>query len=178
MPADELDPVLEAADVGEIKLRPPELKAISRTVSNGEPEEFIHVITAAPALSWEKGESRPPGRFEIQDRRWWLDVSIAANRDYLLAATVAAALLDAIRPPLPFGIGWVAQVLPSVVAVREVRRDGSDLHIGLVRKVAPQIPAELAEVVNGQDYADFVMAVDAVKAGAAIGAGGTIRVMP
>ncbi|HET9899230.1 MAG TPA: hypothetical protein VFQ44_30260 [Streptosporangiaceae bacterium] len=178
MPEDELGPVLDAAGVGAINLRYQELSAISCAVSNSLPDEFIHVITAAPALSWENGESRPPGRFEIHDRRWWLDVSIAANRDYLLTAAVAAALVDAIRPALHFGIGWVAKVLPSVVAVREVRCDDTGLHIGLVRNGGAQVPAELADVINADDYADFVAAVDAIKTELTIGPGGTITVAP
>jgi hypothetical protein len=176
MPSDEPDLVLEHAGVRTTLLRGAELSAISHSFSKVPPEEFIEAVTLAPALSWDGGQGRRPGTFEIHGRDWWLDVSDPGNREYLLVVIAAAVLADALQPSLQASVGWVAQVLPSVLTVRSVHRDGAGPHLDLVRRADPQIPADLVDCVNRQDFADFVAAVDAAPAVLPLPAGGVVTV--
>jgi hypothetical protein len=178
MPTDDLDQILLQAGIEATRLERQELGAISRTVSLGSPAEYIDAATLADGLGWENGQARPTGTYEIHNRHWWIDISDLGNREHLVTVTVAAALLDVIEPRLNFSVGWVTVVLPTVLALRSVRRDDAGLRLHLVRLAAPQLPAALADTVNLDDYADFVAAVAAVPPVQPLRVGGTITVTP
>ncbi len=176
MASDDLGPVLEHAGVKATQLHRAELNIIGRTVTKVRPEEFIEACTYAPGLSWDDGQSRPPGTFEIHGHDWWIDVSDPANREYLLVIIVAAALADTLRPNLPVTVRWIAQVMPGVLTPQSVHTDNAGPHVNLVRLADPQIPAELTDDVNQQDFTEFVAAVDAAPAVLPLPAGGAITV--
>lgn len=178
MPSDNLDQILLQAGIDATCLERPELDAISRTVSASSPAEYIDAATLADGLGWDNGQARPSGSYEIHNRHWWIDISDAGNRAHLVTVTVAAALVDVIEPRLNFSVGWVTVVLPTVLAVRSVRRDEAGLHLDLVRLAAPQLPPALADTVNLDDYADFVATVGAVPPVQPLRVGGTIMVTP
>jgi hypothetical protein len=174
MPTDPLDPILEKADVTSSRIQRAELEAISRCVGTVPAEEFIEAATLAPGLAWDDGQTRPAGYLEIHNRHWWIDVTDAGNRRYLLTAITAAVLVDALC--LKFSTSWVTRVLPAVLVVRSASRDNTGLHLDLVRRAAvPPLPPHLADTVNPDDYAEFAAAVEDAAAVLPIRVGGTVR---
>jgi hypothetical protein len=173
MPADPLDPILDKADVTSSRIERPELEAISRSVSTRHPAEFFEAVTLAPGLSWNDGQSRPEGYLEIHNRHWWIDVTDAGNRSYLLTAVTAAVLADVLK--LHVSTLWVTRVLPELVLVRSVHRDDAGLHLDLVRLAArPRLPPHLADIVNPDDFAEFAAAVEGAAPVLPLPAGGTV----
>lgn len=162
MPTDPLDPILEQAGVKESCLQQAELTAISRNVSMVSAEEFIEACTYAPGLSWDDGQIRPAGRFEIHNRSWWIDVTDAGNRRYLLVIITAAMLVDALR--LDLSTRWVAQIWPSVLGLRSVTRDEAGLHLDLARRATTPLPPQFADDVHPADYAEFAAAIEGAAA--------------
>jgi hypothetical protein len=173
MPTDPLDPILGSAGVTRSRLQRAELEAVCHGVSTVPPEEFIEAVTRAPGLSWDDGQSRPAGYFEIHDRHWWLDVIDPGNRRYLLTVVTAAVLVDALH--LTPSIGWVTRVLPTAIVVRSASRDDMGLHLDLLRRAATgPLPPHLADTVNPDDYAEFTSVVAGAAPVLAIPAGGTV----
>jgi hypothetical protein len=162
MPTDPLDPILKSAGTDAPLLHRAELQVIGRTVTSLPSDEFIMAATQVCGLSWDDGEPRPPGYFEIHDRRWRIDISGTVNRRRLVTATAAAALVDALR--LDRSISWVAQALSAVVTVESVSLDATGLRFRLQRQPAPMVPPHLTDTHNPDDYAEFVRAIrDAAK---------------
>jgi hypothetical protein len=173
VPADPLEPILETADVTSPRIARAELEAIARSVGTRHPAEFFEAVTLAPGLSWNDGHSRPDGYLEIHNRHWWIDVTAAENRRYLLTVIAAAVLVDVLK--LHFSTLWVTRVLPAVLVLRSVRRDDTGLHLELARQAAtPPLPPHLADIVHPDDYAEFIAAVDGAEAVLAIPVGGTV----
>lgn len=176
MPADQLEPILEKADVTSSRIERPELEAISRCVSTGDPAEFLEAVTVAPGLSWNDGQDRPPGYLEIHDRHWWIDVTDAGNRRYLLTVITATVLADVLK--LDVSIVWITRVLPELLVLRSVRRDDAGLHLHLERLATkPQLPPHLADIVNPRDFAEFAAAVAGAATILPVPAGGTVTIL-
>jgi hypothetical protein len=171
MPTDPLEPLLEGDDIDPSRIGRAELAAIHGRVSTTPADEFLWASARAPGLSWD-GPDRPEGFFEIHNRRWWINATLPHNRQYLLTLVAAAAIIDALR--LDLGIGWVAQVLPTVLSVESIRIDESGLHLTVRRDAAPALPDDLAEDINPQDFADFVGAVGTTAPAVPLPAGGTV----
>jgi hypothetical protein len=171
--SDPLDPILATAATAAGQLRRPQVEAIGRAVSSLPPEEFIEAAVLAPGLSWDDGQPRPPDYFEIHSRRWWIDLSHSDTRQHLAIAVTAAALVDALH--LHLSTTWVTKVLPSVVAIRCITRDGDGLLFELRRRPAPPLPRHLADTVHPGDYAEFVQAIEEAAASLRLPVGGTIK---
>jgi hypothetical protein len=177
VPTDPLEPILEMAGITSPRIEFPELEAISRGVGTRDPAEFFEAVTLAPGLSWNDGHCRPEGYLEIHNRHWWIDVTAAENRRYLLTVIAAAVIVDVLK--LHFSTLWVARVLPEVLVLRSVRHDGTGLHLDLARQAATaQLPPHLADLVHPDDYAEFIAAVEAAAAILTIPVGGTVTFTP
>ncbi|HEY1917844.1 MAG TPA: hypothetical protein VGH27_19915 [Streptosporangiaceae bacterium] len=172
MTTDELDAILASANIKGSQIQRTELEAICRSVCAVPAAEFIDAVTQAPGLSWDDGQTRPAGYFEIHSRYWSIDVSDAGNRQHLLAVTTAAALVGALH--LNFSISWVTRVWPAALAIQSISWRDDGLHLGLVRQGVTPIPLNLAASVNPSDYADFTKAVDGAPAVLPLEGGGTI----
>lgn len=159
MPADPLDPFLEAAGIEPEHVGPAELSTLSARLTTGWREEFILHPTRMPGLMDD--QERPPDYFEIHDREWWIDARRPAARDYLITLIAAAAVGDALG--LGYTLWWITKVFPATVTVEGAAVDEKEVRLTLRRRRAPELPADLAEDVNSQDFADFV----ATLAGAA-----------
>jgi hypothetical protein len=170
--ADDLDAILANAGLDGTELRREEAGALARGAAGIPEEEFITTVVLAPGTGWDDGQQRPRDYLEVHTGRWRIDLRDPANRRHLVLVTVAAVLVDALN--LSERTGWVVRVLPAVLDVLAVRAVPGGLHVELARRPDPQVPAELATVVNVLDFADFVAAVHRAGPAVAIPAGGTI----
>jgi hypothetical protein len=155
--ADDLDAILAHAGLDGTELRREQTGALARAVSRKPEEEFITPVVAAPGTGWDDGQQRPRDYLEVHTGRWHIDLRDPANRRHLVLVTVAAVLVDALN--LTERTGWVVPVLPAVVDVLAVRVVPGGLHVELALLADPQVPADLATVVNALDFADLVAAV-------------------
>jgi hypothetical protein len=170
--ADDLDAILARAGLDGTELRREQAGALARAVSQKPEEEFITTVVAAPGTGWDDGQQRPRDYLEVHTGRWHIDLRDPANRRHLVLVTVAAVLVDALN--LTERTSWVSAVLPAVADVGAVRAVPGGLHVELVRLTDPQVPTELAALVNVLDFTDFVAAVHRAGPVVAIPAGGTI----
>jgi hypothetical protein len=170
--ADDLDAILARAGLDGAALRREQAAALARVASRKPVEEFITTVVAAPGTGWDDGQQRPRDYLEVHTGRWHIDLQDPANRRHLVLATVAAVLVDALG--LTERTGWIVPVLPAVVDVVAVRAAPGALHIELARFADPQVPKELATVVNALDFEDFVVAVRRARPVVVIPAGGTV----
>jgi hypothetical protein len=154
MPVDPLEPILAHVDSDADLLHRTELTAIGRAVSSDDPDEFISAAARVCALSWDDGQPRPPGYFEIHSQRWWIDLSTPENRRHLVTAVVAAALVDALD--ITLSAEWVARVLATAMNVESITTAEHSLLIQLRRVTEPRLSPELERDINREDYADFL----------------------
>lgn len=159
MPDDPLEQILAHTDSDADRLHRAELTAIGRAVTGHDPDEFISAAARVCALSWEDGQPRPPGYYEIHSQHWWIDVSDPANRQHLVTAAVAAALVDALDMTL--SAEWVARVLTTAVNVDAITTTERGLLIRLRRVAEPRLSPELERDINRDDYADFLDTITA-----------------
>lgn len=156
---DPLEAILHGAAVEAVLLHQEQLSAVARTMTSIAAEEFFEAVILAPGLSYSEGYTRPHGYFEINSGHWWLDVSVPANRDHLLSVCVAAALGEALD--LGLSVSWITMVLPAAVIVEAAVPTADGLLLRLRRLAAPTLTADLADIVNPDDFADFAAALTA-----------------
>jgi hypothetical protein len=169
MPADPLEPFLKDAGVHADHVGPDGLGALGKRVTD-DPEAFIlHFTRAASATS---DRELPPGYFEIHDREWWVDARGSDARGHLLTLIAAAAVGEALG--LDYSLSWISTVLPATLTVLGTAVDETGVRLALGRRPTPQIPAELADDINPQDFADFVAALREAAEVVPLPAGGTL----
>jgi hypothetical protein len=174
MPTDPLDPILDGAAVEGTRLHYDELAAMSRLASGHPLDEFIEAAVLAPGLEWDDGRTGPVEFFELHGRHWWIDVADARNRTHLITTVVAAALVDALG--MDFSTAWVTRVLPSALTVRAASRDVAGLHLRLRRRRVSSLPSHLLDVVNPDDYTEFLASIGDSVGIIRLPAGGTIEI--
>jgi hypothetical protein len=157
MPVDPLEPILARAATDNHLLHRAELEAVSRAISRHDPDEFIYAATRVCALTWDNGQARPPGFFEIHSQHWWIDLSAPGNQQQLLTVAIAAVLVDALD--LTLSTSWVTQVLSTAVSIESATVADSRLRIRLRCHVEPQLSSHLQDDINPADYADFIQAI-------------------
>jgi hypothetical protein len=171
MPNDVLTQLLAVGGADLAHLGPEELADVARRLTLAPPDEFVLAAARAPGLDWQ-GAQGPADYFQIHDRDWWIDASHQGNRDRLGLLVVAAALVDALR--LPSTLEWTAALLPALVSVESATADAAGVHLTLRRRPGAVLPAELADEVHPQDFADLAKAVAEAGSTMALPAGGTL----
>jgi hypothetical protein len=170
MPDDPLNPFLEAAGIEPGHVGPNELAALGTRVTTGSLEEFI--LHPARMSGLIDDQERPPDYFEIHDREWWIDARRPAARAYLITLIAAAAVGDALA--LGYTLWWIIKVLPATVTVERAVVDENAVRLTLCRRRAPELPADLAEDINPQDFAEFVDALTGAAQVVPLPVGGTM----
>lgn len=169
MSDDPLKPLLDAVGIDEAHVGPAEMNTLAKRITAAS-EAFILFPTLAPGLADD--QQRPPDYFEIHDREWWIDARGPAGREYLTTLITAAAISDAFG--LDHTLTWLAAVLPTMVTVTDARVDEHGTHLTLRRQHAPALPAELADEIHPQDFADLAEALANVAGEVPLPAGGTL----
>jgi hypothetical protein len=170
MPDDPLDPFLEAEGVKPEHVGPDELGALGARVTTGSVEEFILHSTRMPGLM--NDQELPPDYFQIHDREWWIDARRPAARDYLITLIAAAAVGDALG--LDHTLWWITKVLPVTLTVEGAAVDENGVRLTVHRRPAPELPPDLADDINPQDFADFAVALAGAAEVVPLPAGGTV----
>ncbi len=170
MPDDPLDPFLEAVGIEPDHVGPDDLGVLGAQVTTGSHEEFILHPTRMSGLI--NDQERPPDYFEIHDREWWIDARQPAARYYLISLIAAAAVGDALG--LDHTLSWIFRVLPVTLTVEDATIDENGVRLTVRRRPAPELPPELADDVNPQDFADFTAALTGAAMVVPLSAGGTV----
>lgn len=170
MPDDPLEPFLTDAGIDPGHVGPDEFGALSKRVTRNSPEEFILHPTRMPGFMDD--QERPPDYFEIHDREWWIDARRPAAREYLLTLVAAAAVADALG--LDHTLWWITKVVPATLTVRDAIVDETGMHLTISRRPAPDLPADLADDINPEDFVDFVATLSGATNVMPLPAGGTL----
>lgn len=155
MPDDDLAAVFESAGVDPTRLGPEELARLAAKITMASSTEMMLLPPRAAGLY--DAQDRPPNFLEIHDREWWLDASELDGRQYLRNLLAAAAIADALG--LYHTITWVSTVLPATATVEAVTVTDRGMHFTVARIPSPELPPELADEINPQDFAEFVAAL-------------------
>ena len=170
MSDDLLGPILRATGIENDRVGPEELGRLGAKITTGSLEEFILHPTRVPGLI--NDQERPPDYFEIHDREWWIDARQPAARGYLLTLVAAAAVGEALG--LDHTLWWITKVLPATLTIDDAGIDGTGVRLVVRRRKVPELPAELADDVHPQDFADFVAALSRAATVVSLPDGGAV----
>ncbi|GAB3864462.1 hypothetical protein GCM10029963_74910 [Micromonospora andamanensis] len=152
MPDDDLSAIFESAGVDATHLGPEELSRLAARITTDPGPELILLPPRVAGLF--DLQDRPPDFLEIHDREWWLDATDRRGRQYLRNLLAATAIADTLG--LYHTLTWLSAVLSATATVEAVTVDDRGVHFTVARIPSPELPAELADDINPQDFAEFV----------------------
>jgi len=180
-----LEEVLGAARVTGEQIGADEVEAIWATLGAEDEDLLDEFVLAVASLSRSAGGTTDAA-LGFRLGRWKLDLAKEGIRTGVLSAFVAGAL--AAEGVGAIGIGLATIVVPTVLSLERVELGPGDNQILLHLRLRPEVqqrfmtqdqlygslPAEVRDVVNPFDFADFVERLREV--GLAEDAGGFVRV--
>jgi hypothetical protein len=169
MPDDPLKPLLDAASIDPAHLGPEEMGLLGAQVTTSL-DQFILHSTRAPGLMSD--QEHPPEYFWIHNRDWRIDARHPQAREFLTTLIAAAAVGDALG--LDHSLQWLTTVLPTTLTVTKTSVDGNGVHLTVRRTHLPELPPDLAQDINLQDFVDFTSALANAAVAVPLPAGGTV----
>ena len=157
MTSDQLQPLLDAADVGDIVDLEP-LRRLWDLTGDIDPQRFDEFLEAIALL----GESE--GDLALRAGQWSVDLRATAVRTTVLTALVGSVL--ATQGLGEFAIGFATAILPTVIEIERIQLGAGDRRLlvdlrakrdlGSEDELYAALPDDVREQVNRYDFADFI----------------------
>ncbi|MEV0743149.1 hypothetical protein AB0I51_46195 [Streptomyces sp. NPDC050549] len=183
MTDDSIDALKKAAQVDGDLLHRAELERIAATVTTVDDGEFIHAVTRVCGLSWESGREHTKERLELTDDRSWVDLGTPGNRERLLQAVLAAAIVGSGAVSDTTSVTLAARCLPAVayLPASSVTAGEAGLRLELRLRPGPFVlPDDLVTQINAEDFREFgeELAASVLHSPFAARSGTTLSVQP